>query len=142
MPRSVAEWVGKTADSPVPERVLERLWKECGGFCRRCGLDLSDQDWDADHTVALINWVPLFPGDHGNRESNLRVLGVKCCHRPKTREDMRIKHRTSRKVRHAAGIKNPLRQIVPGSKGSPFKKCVDGTVIDRATGKVIGGRRA
>jgi 5-methylcytosine-specific restriction protein A len=131
--RSVPEWVGRTADSPVPERVLERLWKACGGRCK-CWLNLSDQAWDADHIVALINWI----GEgHGNRESNLQVLGLKCCHRPKTKEDMKIKWQTSRKVRSHAGIKRP-RNPMPGSKRSNMKKCADGTVIDRRTGRKWG----
>lgn len=118
MARSVAPWVGKTADSTVPERVLERLWKACDGKCQGCGLDLSDQAWDADHVVALINWI----GEgHGNQETNLQVLGLKCCHRPKTKQDMKIKWQTSRKVRRHAGIKR-TRNPVPGSKASPWKR--------------------
>jgi 5-methylcytosine-specific restriction protein A len=134
MARSVEPWVGKTADSAVPERVLERLWLACDGKCQGCGLDLSDQAWDADHVVALINWA----GEgHGNTETNLQVLGLKCCHRPKTKQDMKIKWQTSRKVRHHAGIKR-TRYPVPGSRQSNMKKCLDGRVIDRRTGREWG----
>lgn len=31
--------------------------KDIVGRCQGCGLDLSDQAWDADHIVALINWI-------------------------------------------------------------------------------------
>lgn len=138
MARSVEEWVGKNDDSAIPERVLERLWKACEGKCQGCGLSLVDQDWDADHKIALVNWVATPEAPHGNRESNVWLLGVKCCHRPKTKEDVRIKHRTSRVVRRHAGIKRKsTRYVVNGSKRSPFKKCVNGDVIERATGKII-----
>jgi hypothetical protein len=141
--RKVEEWIGRGDDTPVPERVLERLWKACGGKCEGCGLDLSDQAWDADHKVALINWIATPEAPHGNRESNLQVLGLKCCHRPKTKEDMKLKWRTSRKVRSHTGIKRrSTRYVVPGSKRSPFKKCVNGDVVDRKTGKVIKRGRA
>ncbi len=137
MPRRVDEWIGKDDDTDVPERVMERLWKACGGRCRGCGVNLSDQAWDVDHIIALINWIGE---DHGNRESNLQVLGLKCCHRPKTREDMRLKHQTSRRIRRHTGIKRP-RNPMQGSKGSKLQKRMDGSVVNRETGEIIWGRR-
>jgi 5-methylcytosine-specific restriction protein A len=138
MARSVEEWVGRTDNTPVPGKALERLWKACGGKCQGCGLDLSDQAWDADHVTALINWVPTTEKPHGNRESNLQVLGLKCCHRPKTKEDLKIKWRTSRYVRSHTGIKKrTTRHIVPGSKRSPWKKA-----YNKTTGRWETVRRA
>jgi 5-methylcytosine-specific restriction protein A len=145
MARSVEEWVGKTDNTPVPERALERLWKACGKRCQGCGLDLSDQAWDVDHVIALVNWVPTAEKPHGNREGNLQVLGVKCCHRAKTKEDMKIKWQTSRKVRHHAGIKRS-RNPVPGSKNTRFKRKYNRETgrfetWDRVTRDWVGNRR-
>lgn len=127
MPRSVPEWRGRTADTAVPERVLERLWKKCDGHCQGCGVRLIGQPWDADHIIELILWT----GEgHGNREMNLQVLGLKCCHRAKTKAAMVEKHRSSRKVRSLTGIKRS-RNPMPGSKASPWCKRMDGTVERR-----------
>lgn len=123
MPRKVDEWIGKTDDAAVPERVLQRLWERCKGKCQGCGVSLAGQAWDADHIVALTNGGK-------NRESNLQALGVRCCHRPKTKADMKLKWQISRKIRAHTGIKR-ARNPMPGSKRSPWKKRMDGTVERR-----------
>ena len=108
MPRKVEEWVGKTADTPVPDRVALRVFEKFGKACAGCGRDLRDQSWDCDHKIALINWI----GEgHGNTESNLQPLGNKCCHPAKTKEDVKIKSQSYRKRAKAAGLRRSRRPV-------------------------------
>lgn len=135
MARKTEEWIGRDADSRVPARVLERLWERSGGRCQGCGLNLIGQVWNADHVIEL-----KLGGQ--NRESNLQILGAKCCHKAKTRAAMIEIHRTSRKVRALSGIKRmATRNPLPGGKRTRLQKKLDGTVIDRITGKVISRKR-
>lgn len=90
MARSVAEWRGKTDDTPVPKRVKLRILKrqedKCAGdgcpvrFSSRCKPQF-------DHVIALTN--------HGeNREANLQAL-CPPCHRAKTGADVAEKSKTN-----------------------------------------------
>lgn len=114
MPRSVEEWRGKTADSPIPPRVRLRVFERDGGICQ-CGCEMvifPGDKWQTDHTVALING-----GE--NRESNLRTLLVKH-HASKTAADVAEKSRVNRKRAAHLGIKK-RRRTIPGRKfdGTP-----------------------
>lgn len=138
MPRSVDEWVGNNDDTPIPARVKDRLLTMANGHCQRCGTTLRGQGKIFDHKTALINWLPTNDKPHGNRESNIWVIGEKCCNKAKTALDVKIKSIAAKKRKSLNGLKS-TRNPVPGSKASRFKKRMDGTVIDRETGKVIGG---
>jgi 5-methylcytosine-specific restriction protein A len=112
--RSVPEWVGRTDDSPVPNRVRLRVWERCGGRCGACRRELVAGDrWDCDHIVALA-----LGGDH--REGNLQAL-CSWCHKRKTRDDVAIKAYRYRHRLAKAGIKRRKYRPMPGSKGSPWK---------------------
>ena len=118
MPRTVKEWIGATADTPVPPRVKDRIATRADGRCEKCTTSTVAQGVEIDHKVALINWT----GEgHGNRESNLWALGKKCCHAAKTKVDVAIKSVAARKRKKLKGFKvskNPM----PGSRRSPWKK--------------------
>ncbi|MEY9719791.1 hypothetical protein ABIA22_002281 [Sinorhizobium fredii] len=64
--RSVSEWIGKTDDQKVPDRVRMRVFDREGGICHLTGekIDPVRDEWDLDHKVALI-----LGGEH--RETNL-----------------------------------------------------------------------
>ena len=123
MSRSTPEWIGKTDDTPVPARVRLRLWDKAGGRCQSCNRKImAGEAWEVDHVKAVING-----GE--NRESNFQVL-CSNCHKPKTRADVAEKARTARKRKAHLGIKSKSRPI-PGSRNSPFRKRMDGTVERR-----------
>lgn len=122
MARSSAEWIGKTDDTMIPERVKLRIYERAKGLCQRCGRKLFPGHWDCDHTVALING-----GE--NRESNLQALCDNPCHSGKTREDVKIKAITYRKKKAHIGLRKKSR--FPGSKDSKWKRKLDGTVVKR-----------
>src|SRR5262247_3987904 len=83
--RSVDEWIGKSDDDRVPDRVRVRVYLRTGGRCDcGCGrLILVGEAWDCDHAVALANG-----GQH--RESNLRPI-LREHHKTKSRQDVALK---------------------------------------------------
>lgn len=119
MARSVDEWVGKTDDTPPPPRVKERILRAHGGRCALTGHVFAPGDGiEFDHILALANGGQ-------NRETNLQpVLGH--AHKEKSREDVRIKAKTSRVFKKHNGLSNGPKRKIPGSKGTPFKKKVGG----------------
>lgn len=81
MTRSVPEWIGKTPDQKVPDRVKVRIFDREGGVCHiSCRKIMPGELWDLDHKIALING-----GQH--RESNL-FPALKEPHKQKTKDDL------------------------------------------------------
>lgn len=123
MSRSTPEWIGKTPDEAIPPRVRVRVFDRYEGRCQ-CGCSRkirAGERWDCDHAVALAN-------EGENRESNLRPLLVEH-HKAKTAADVAEKSRVYRKRARHLGLRPASR--LPGSRNSPLKKRVDGTVVRR-----------
>jgi len=121
------EWIGKDDNTAIPARVKDRLLLRANGRCESCGFILVGQAVEFDHRIALINWV----GEgHGNRESNLWVIGRKCCHIQKTKRDVATKSLAARKRKGLNKLKR-VRRPVPGSKASGWKHKMDGTWVKR-----------
>jgi 5-methylcytosine-specific restriction enzyme A len=88
MPRAVAEWIGRTDDTPAPPRVRLRVWDACEGKCHRCRRNIPTGDaWILEHLIALING-----GE--NRERNL-CLTCSWCKPIKDAEDVAEKSKTA-----------------------------------------------
>ncbi len=119
--RSVPEWIGKTDDEPVPERVRVRVFLNFGGLCRECGVKIIGKRWVCDHRKALINGGQ-------NRESNLGPIH-EACDKTKTASDVAEKSITYRKRKKHLGVKK--RSYFPGSKDSGWKKKINGEVVRR-----------
>lgn len=121
MPRSLPEWSGKNADTPIPPRVKVRIFDKYNGKCAHCGRSIHGRLLACfDHIKALIK-------GGSNTESNIQLLCSEC-HAGKTRQDTHEKSVVYRKrIRHL-GFK-PKRRLIPGSKGSGFRKKMDGTVV-------------
>jgi len=99
--RSVPEWIGATPDTPVPDRVKQRVFIAKGGRCHRSGVKIRPgMDWDTDHVQALING-----GE--NRESNLAPILRGKVHKEKTADDVKIKSKTARIRAKHLGLKKP-----------------------------------
>lgn len=124
MPRTVwKEWVGKTHDTKIPDRVRVRVFEHHGGICHLSGRVIrAGELWDLDHIIALANG-----GEH--RESNL-VPVLREPHRLKTREDVALKSKIYRKKAVHLGIKSRGKSL-PGSKNSPWKRKLDGSLVRR-----------
>jgi 5-methylcytosine-specific restriction protein A len=102
--RSLPEWVGKTDDDQIPDRVRLRVFERYRGVCHLSGRKiLPGESWDCDHIVALANG-----GEH--RERNL-APALKDKHRGKTADDMAEKALVYRKRKKHLGIKSKKRSI-------------------------------
>jgi 5-methylcytosine-specific restriction protein A len=126
--RSTEEWIGATADSAIPKRVKLRNFLQHGGKCHISGRVIKPGDaWDTDHIVALCNWT----GEgHGNIESNL-APALRDKHKAKTKEDVAEKSRARKVKAKHLGLKPKAKAIIPGSKASPWKRKLDGTLVRR-----------
>ncbi len=101
MIRALPEWIGKSADSPVPPRVRVRIFDRYEGRCC-CGCNRkirAGERWDCEDEVAIING-----GER--REKNLRPFLTE--HHPKkTAADVAEKSRVYRKRSAHLGVKKP-----------------------------------
>ena len=95
------------------------------GLCSDCSLKIdAGKAWDIDHVL------PLALGGT-NEPKNLQIL-CKPCHRSKTtKADIPAIAKTKRlKARHL-GARSPSTRPIPGSKRSPWKHKMDGSVVRR-----------
>lgn len=123
MTRSVPEWIGKTDDTPVPDRVRVRVFEGKKGRCHSCGRKITTgETWTCEHVVAIING-----GE--NRENNLDVT-CRWCLPAKNAADVKIKAKNYAVKRRNLGIRKPSRFSC--SRNSKFKKKMDGSVVLRA----------
>jgi 5-methylcytosine-specific restriction protein A len=100
MSRSTPEWIGKTSDTAIPDRVRLRIFERHGGICHLSRRKIkSGEPWDLDHIVALVNG-----GAH--RESNL-APALRDKHREKTAADVAEKAMVYRKRAKHLGVKKP-----------------------------------
>ena len=123
--RPVREWVGKTLQAQIPARVKARIVVAQDGLCGcGCGVELgaSGESIEFDHHKALV-----LGGE--NRESNIHALRSRC-HKSKTRRDVAQKSTEARKRNNHFGFRKSNNHL-PGSKGSRFKRKVNGIVILR-----------
>lgn len=101
MARTLAEWIGKTDDAKVPDRVKLRVFLHFDGRCQ-CGCRRtirSGEPWRLDHKRALI-----LGGEH--RESNFQPILVEH-DKSKIRGEVAEKSWTYRKRKANHGIKKP-----------------------------------
>jgi 5-methylcytosine-specific restriction enzyme A len=124
VPRSVEEWVGKTPNTDIPDRVHIRVRDLAGSVCAICTRVLPPtEDGESDHIKAIVN-------GGANRESNLQFL-CKPCHRLKTTDDVGEKRVIyERRLRHM-GRRKPKGRPMPGTKASGIRRRFDGTVERR-----------
>lgn len=78
--RAIKEWIGKTADTPVPEKVKLRVLLRYKRRCHWTGALIRGGNWDCDHVIALVNGGQ-------NKESNLAPILRGKPHVEKTAED-------------------------------------------------------
>lgn len=100
MSRAVPEWIGKTDDSTIPDRVKERVLRASEDSCVRCSRKVGGKlRPEFDHVT------PLILGGQ-NRESNLQLLCNEC-HGAKTKLDVKLKSKVARVRQKSFGIKKP-----------------------------------
>lgn len=120
--RSIPEWRGRTDDTPIPDRVKDRVFEKFEGYCPKCSRELRPGQWQCDHVIPLI-----LGGQHA--ESNLQPLCTSPCHSAKTALDVKLKAKVARVRKRHLGLRKPSKFAC--SRGSKFKKKISGEVVLR-----------
>lgn len=114
MPRSVPEWIGKSDDTPIPQRVKDRVLERYGHKCAKTLVR-----FDAKNRPEFDHIIPLALGGE-NRETNLQPLCHQA-HKVKTAEDVKAKAKSARVRAKHHGISKKKRRM-------PYRK-FDGTPV-------------
>ncbi len=130
MARSVSEWVGRTDDSMPPDRVKDRIRARQSNRCALTGVELGP-----GVKVEYDHIVPLWLGG-ANAESNLQAV-ESAAHKRKTAAEAKVRGKCNRTRKKHLGITKPKSSL----SNRRFKRLMDGTVVDRRTGKIVGGRQ-
>lgn len=102
--RANEEWVGATADTPVPPRVRLRVFERYQGNCYLSGRKIRPGDkWELEHVRALT-----LGGE--NRESNL-APALKDPHKIKTAQDRDMNAKLDRIAKCHNGIKQKKKKM-------------------------------
>lgn len=106
---------------PVKAEILRRANASGQIVCEGCGLVLGAKRWHIDHTVpdalAIDKSRPLTAADG-------KLLGVECCHAPKTAKDVGVIAKAKRVEARFLGIRK--RSTFPGGRSSPWKMKIGG----------------
>jgi len=130
MARSNDEWIGKHDDQKVPPRVRQRVFDRHNGICHLTGRAIQPgEKWELEHIHALI-----LGGQH--RESNM-APALADAHKVKTATEMKVKSKIARVRKKHIGIAKPKSSLSHPN----LKRLMDGTVVDRRTGEIVGGRQ-
>lgn len=114
----------------MPRREFSRKTKaeaflRCGGHCEGCTALLAPARIEYDHII------PDSLGGEPTLE-NCRVICA-ACHRVKTGDDAGNLARALRREAKHIGASAPARRPMPGSRGSPYRKKLNGEVVLRTT---------
>lgn len=96
------------------------------GICHICGapIDPLYERYEIEHVIPLA-----MGGDEDRGSTNLQPAHASC-HGAKTMLDVTAIAKAKRlEARHNGALRK--RAIIPGSRGTPFKKRIDGTVVRR-----------
>lgn len=116
MARSTKEWIGKTDDSTVPDRVRLRVFDRFDGRCQ-CGCNRPirpGEAWRLDHKIALI-----LGGEH--REGNFQPI-ITEHDKDKVRAEVAAKAKTYKRRKSHHGIRKAKHPIAGWRK-------FDGTIV-------------
>lgn len=102
-----------------------RIFQAANGVCHICGeqIDGTRERWDADHVIPLE-----ISGD--DSDENLRPAHERC-HRAKTAKVDAPAIAKCRRVAAKHSGAHKTKSTFPGSRGSKWKRKIDGTVVPR-----------
>jgi len=116
--RKVSEWIGKTDDSAIPDRVKARIIERQGNRCAVTNKPFMPGDvYHYDHVI------PLWLG--GRHAENNLVAILAGFHTEKTKGEAAVRAKVYRQRNKHLG----LREKKPWNKR--FKKKLDGSVVER-----------
>lgn len=116
--------------SMSPARRL-RIWEAHGGVCCLCKTQIDGvrETWTVEHLRAL--------GLGGEDDDKNCAPAHETCRRQKDKVDVKSIAKAKRvKAKHLGISKAPS-----SLSNHNFKRLMDGTVVDRRTGEIIGGRQ-
>ena len=113
MARAVPEWIGRTPDTAIPQRVRDRVSRAAGDCCQHCRRAIMGKlRGEIDHITPLI-----LGGQH--RESNLQLLCHEC-HGAKTALDVKLKAKVARvRAKHFGAPAPRQRMVSRGFRKAP-----------------------
>lgn len=116
--------------SMSPSRRL-RIWEAHGGICCLCQtkIDGVREDWTVEHLRAL--------GLGGEDEDKNCAPAHERCRRQKDKVDVTSIAKAKRVKSKHLGIAKPKSSLTHPQ----LKRLMDGTVVDRRTGEIVGGRQ-
>lgn len=124
--RANDEWIAKHDDQKVPDRVRIRVLERYSYKCYLTGREIRPGDaWEIEHIQALI-----LGGQH--RETNM-APALAAAHKVKTAAEMKVKAKIARVAK-----KSFLSKKKSSLSNPRFKKLMNGDVVDRRTGEVVG----
>ena len=137
MARSVPEWIGKTEDSKIPDRVKLRVRKREKDICYLSGRKITSSDQvDYDHKIALVLWT----GDgHGNRESNIFPV-IRAKHREKTKQDVADKAKSDAVRKKHLGIRPEPTLVSAGFAKAPRQGSATRPLTPKFEGDIMARR--
>lgn len=114
----------------VKLEILKRAGFPENPVCEGCGRSLRGEKIEIDHVIE--EWER--GGAHSSRReltaADGQALGAKCCHKDKSARKRGEKAHSDRIIKRAAGIERKGKPI-PGSRRSPWKRKMDGTLERR-----------
>lgn len=121
----------------IPKSVKLLVWKRAGGEtqrgvrCEGCGLMLGKKLFHYDHDKP--EWLQTASKAERERitPKEVKLLGVECCHAPKTAREAGERAKDYAVIEKNARIRKPKGRPMPGTKASGLKKHMDGSVSRR-----------
>lgn len=110
------------------------LWELHQGRCHICGLKIDGvkEAWEIEHVIPRELY--LNPKD-ADTDENMMLAHAKC-HKNKTKKDIANIAKAKRVNAKHNGLNSKTKVPFLFGKNSPWKKCFDGTVVNRFTGEI------
>lgn len=114
----------------VKHAILLRATKNGRLHCEKCGMDITGKPAELDHVIPeqliVDKSKPLTAKDG-------QLLGL-CCHRGedgKTNQDVARIAKSKRQMDGHVRLGKPKRNLIPGSRGTRFKRKISGETVLR-----------
>jgi hypothetical protein len=116
----------------IKAKIVHRAMNAAGWpVCERCGAVLKKNGYEIDHIIAealVVDKSKPLTAEDG------QLLGKECCHRGedgKTNKDVKVIAKAKRNERNFLGFAPRTRNLIPGSKGTRWKKTFNHGTVPR-----------
>jgi 5-methylcytosine-specific restriction enzyme A len=128
-------WTLPDERKPLTRKQVASLYLRQDGKCPNCGKRLEVKG----HRIVCVDehLNPLWRG--GSNDLSNRELWCVECTKPKTSVEATQRAKCKRTRDKHIGVLT-AKSCLPCGRGSRFKKRIDGNVVDRSTGEIVGRR--